>query len=154
MSRPLVSIVLPVYNGQQYLRGSLKSILAQTYNNWELIVVDDASTDRTPAIIREFAGHDERIRVIRNEQNRKLPTSLNVGFADSRGEYLTWTSDDNLYEPEAIALMVETLDARADVGLVYCNVTNIDEEGKDLGVRQLPGPEAFPENGWICACFL
>jgi glycosyltransferase involved in cell wall biosynthesis len=154
MSRPLVSIILPVYNGQRYLRGAVESCRQQTYDNWELILVDDASTDATPRIIAELAAADARIRSIRHETNRRLPAALNTGFAASRGEYLTWTSDDNLYEPDAIELMVASLESNPDVGLVYCNVTNIGPDGEDYGVRQLPGPDAFPENGWICACFL
>jgi len=151
---PLVSIVLPVYNGRRYLRDSINSCLRQTYENWELIVVDDASRDETPSIIAEFVASDDRIRSIRHDKNRKLPAALNTGFAASRGEYLTWTSDDNLYEPEAIALMVESLESNPDVGLVYCDFNRIGPEGEDQGVGRLPGPEAFPENGWVGACFL
>ena len=94
---PKISVVLPVYNGERYLRESLDSILAQTMGDFELIVVDDCSTDATSVILAEYAVRDSRIRIIRNAENQKLPRSLNIGFAEARGEYLTWTSDDNVY---------------------------------------------------------
>lgn len=97
---PKVSIVLPTYNGARYLRQSIDSCLGQTYRNLELIVVDDASTDTTPEIIRSY--QDPRIRVIRHEKSKMLPESLNTGFRAVSGDYLTWTSDDNYYVPEAI----------------------------------------------------
>ena len=85
LQEPLISIVLPVYNGEKYLRESIDSILAQTMRDWELIVVDDCSKDATPAILAEYAARDRRIRVLRNEENQRLPRSLNIGFAETRG---------------------------------------------------------------------
>jgi len=151
---PLVSIVLPVYNGRRYLRDSINSCLRQTYENWELIVVDDASIDETPVIIAEFVASDDRIRAIRHEGNRKLPAALNTGFADSRGEYLTWTSDDNMYEPEAIELMVDSLQANPHVGMVFCDHQEIDAEGAVVRIRRPYGPKDFPYCVWIGPCFM
>ena len=116
---PLVSIILPVYNGQKYLRQAMASCLGQTYKNIELIVVDDCSTDSTPEIVRSFT--DSRVRYIRNEQNQRLPRSLNIGFAQARGEFFTWTSDDNYYRPEAIGRMVEYLQTH-QADFVYCDL--------------------------------
>ena len=101
----MVSVVLPTYNGQKYLCESIDSILAQTMRNWELIIVDDASNDNTGFIAEQYAKKDDRIHVIHNEHNQKLPESLNIGFRQAKGEYLTWTSDDNLYEPQALEKM-------------------------------------------------
>src|SRR5215468_4846876 len=100
---PLVSVVLPTYNGSRYLRGAVESVLAQTLADFELIVVDDCSTDATPALVAELAARDPRIIAVRHEANRKLPGALNTGFARARGRYFTWTSDDNLYAPAALA---------------------------------------------------
>ena len=77
----LISIVLPVYNGAKYLRESIDSVLAQTYTNWELLIVDDCSGDETPEIAREYAEKDPRIHYYRNEQNLRLPRNLNKGFS-------------------------------------------------------------------------
>ena len=133
MSQPLVSIVLPTYNGSKYLAKSIESCLSQTYSNFELIIVDDCSTDATPDIIKSFASKDSRIQYIRNEKNKKLPQSLNIGFEKARGEYFTWTSDDNYYANGAIEKMVATLQANPDRGLIYCNYTIIDDDGNRIG---------------------
>ena len=127
-SHPLVSIVLPTHNGARYIEQAIQSCLDQTYPNIEIIIVDDASTDETPELLARIAAGNHRIRVIRHTQNQRLPGALNTGFANAKGDYLTWTSDDNLYEPEAIQLMVSGLEARPDVGFVYCDYRLIGHE--------------------------
>lgn len=106
MNNPLVSIVLPTYNGEEYISRAIQSIINQTYTNWELIIVNDCSTDSTLEIINNFSKQDSRIKIINNDKNMKLPASLNRGFKEANGEYYTWTSDDNEYYPEAIEKMV------------------------------------------------
>jgi glycosyltransferase involved in cell wall biosynthesis len=151
---PLVSIVLPTYNGSRYLAQSIQSCIDQTYQKWELIVVDDCSTDDTPAIIERFMHQDPRITSVRNENNRRLPRSLNHGFSLSKGEYLTWTSDDNLYEPDALELMVRYLEGEPATGVVYCNERYIGPEGEELRINHKEGPEALREKNVVHACFL
>lgn len=130
-SFPLVSIVLPTYNGSKYLELSIQSCLDQTYPYWELILVDDASTDSTPDIIAKYVALDKRIRSIRHETNKKIPSGLNTGFSASEGTYLTWTSDDNLYRPNALAEMVAFLESHSEIGLVYTDYTEIDGTGEE-----------------------
>src|SRR6185369_2592585 len=98
----LVSIILPVYNGAAYLTEAIESVRNQTYRNWEMIIVDDASTDRTPEILRPLPSEDARIRIVRNEVNRKLPASLNIGFSQSRGEFSGWIASDDRFHPDAL----------------------------------------------------
>ena len=98
----LISIVLPVYNGERFLRESIDSVLAQTYTNWELLIVDDCSTDNTAAIVHEYVQKDSRVQYYKNEKNLRLPRNLNRGFSLARGDYLTWTSDDNVFWPTAL----------------------------------------------------
>lgn len=86
---PEISIVLPTYNGERYLKQSIESILGQTYTDWELIVVNDCSTDSTQEIIDFYRKKDTRIRTIFNCTNQKLPESLNIGFREAKGEYFT-----------------------------------------------------------------
>ena len=107
MFMPKVSIVLPTYNGEEYIRQSIDSIRNQTFEDWELIIVNDYSTDGTSLIIREYEKKDSRIIVIENSENKKLPASLNIGFRSATGKYFTWTSDDNRYLPNALQCMVE-----------------------------------------------
>lgn len=151
---PLVSIVLPTYNGARYLREAIQSCLEQTYSHWELILVDDTSTDETPAIIKEYTDLDARIRALRHDHNRKLPAALNTGFAVAHGEHLTWTSDDNRYRPHALATLVAFLEERPDVDVVYTDYTVINEAGQPLRAVQVEEPEALPFRNPIGACFL
>lgn len=124
-----VSIILPTYNGEKFIKESIDSVLNQTYNNWELIIINDCSTDNTPNIINEYQTKDSRIRVISNEQNKKLPASLNIGFSYASGEYYTWTSDDNKYYPTAIEEMVDFLDKNPQTDLVSYNFNFVNEDG-------------------------
>ena len=123
----MVSIVLPVYNGAQYLKKSIDSVLAQTYTNWELLILDDCSTDEKPHISQNYAKEDSRIIYIRNENNLKLPGNLNKGFSLSKGEYITWTSDDNKFHPTALEKMVNALENSNNAKFVYASYNTIDE---------------------------
>lgn len=150
----LVSIVLPVYNGARYLAESIQSCLDQTYANWELIIVDDASTDDTPAIIAGFAARDSRVRSLRHETNKRLPATLNDGFAQARGAYLTWTSDDNRYRPEALATLVRALDAKPDAAFVYAGYDVIDDDGRYVQTNHAQPPARFIQGYDAVPCFL
>lgn len=123
-----VSIILPSYNGERFLKDSIDSVINQTYSNWELIIINDCSTDNTLNIANEYAQKDSRIKVISNEHNLKLPASLNVGFRNASGEYYTWTSDDNMYKPKALETMVEYLDNNPTCDLVSFNFDFITED--------------------------
>ncbi len=140
---PRVSIVLPTFNGARFLAESIESCLAQTFTDWELIIVDDASTDDTPHIVAAYAARDGRIRGIRHEANRKLPGALNTGYAAARGEFITWTSDDNRYRPEALAELVAYLDAHPDVDAVYTDYSLFDEQGVVGELRRVQDPHAL-----------
>jgi glycosyltransferase involved in cell wall biosynthesis len=138
--RQLISIILPTYNGSRYLAEAIESCLHQTYENWELIVVDDCSSDATPEIIASYVAKDRRIRSLRHQTNRKLPAALNSGHAAARGSYLTWTSDDNRYLPPAIGEMTRFLEEHPAVGVVYTDCVLIDQEGQYL--RDYPAQPA------------
>src|SRR5262245_32445776 len=119
MADPIVSIILPTYNGSRYIRESIDSCLAQEFSDFELIIVNDCSTDNTPAIIEEYANKDGRIRVLHNQVNKKLPRSLNAGSDIARGKYHTWTSDDNFYAPGALKELVQHLENDLSAGYIY-----------------------------------
>ena len=149
-----VSIVLPVFNGEAYLAQAIESILNQTYTNLELIIVDDKSKDSTPQIIKDYMTRDARIQSYRNKKNRKLPRSLNIGFLHATGEYRTWTSHDNLYDPEAIETMVRALEENPEAGLVCADLRRIDERGEVTGEIRLREPEEIYLTNTVGACFL
>lgn len=125
-----VSIVLPVYNGERFLRQSVDSIMGQSFKDWELIIVDDCSTDNSSKIAESFAKKDKRISVVHNKVNRKLPESLNIGFAEAQGKYFTWTSDDNIAKPNWLKTMVDYLDSNPKADMVVGTMDLIDEDGK------------------------
>ncbi len=152
MSTSLVTIVLSTYNGERYIRESIDSCLSQTYGNFELIVVNDGSTDRTSEILAGYS--DPRIRVIQHETNKKLPAALNTGFRASRGEYLTLTSDDNRYAPNALSVLVEALQSRPQVGLVYSGYRLIDEHGNFIRNVLAEPPELLNRKCVVGASFL
>lgn len=151
---PEISIVLPSYNGERYLRQSVDSILSQSFTDWELIIVNDCSTDRTGDIAEEYAANDDRIRVIHNTENQKLPRSLNIGFSAASGRYLTWTSDDNLYMPDALAVMAEYLDLHEEVYMVRGDMYIIDHMGRITGKANTYSDEKLYTYNCLGACFL
>jgi glycosyltransferase involved in cell wall biosynthesis len=151
--RPLVSIVLPTFNGERYLRESIESCLAQAYEPIELILVDDCSTDRTPEIIGAVCAAHPNVRAIRHETNRRLPSALNTGFRAAQGDYLTWTSDDNRYEPDAIERMVDLLESRPDVGMVCCDMVMMGPDGAARGLLAAR-PDLLLRENRVGACFL
>lgn len=151
---PKVSIVLPTYNGEKYLQQSVDSILAQTYMDWELIIVDDCSTDATGMISDGYCKIDSRIRVIHNVQNQQLPRSLNIGFDVAKGQYLTWTSDDNMYLMNALEVMVHFLDEHSDVYMVRGSMYYIDNAGCIIGQSENYCDEKMYEFNCLGACFL
>jgi glycosyltransferase involved in cell wall biosynthesis len=153
-SGPLVSIILPTYNGSRYLDDSISSCLDQTYRNLELIIVDDCSTDSTPDIIRKRAAQDLRIRPVTHETNKKLPGALNSGFSQARGEYLTWTSDDNLYRPDAIERMVKALACQPEVSVLYAGYAVINDAGQVLNTMPAKQPSQLVLGNVVGACFL
>jgi glycosyltransferase involved in cell wall biosynthesis len=135
-----VSIILPTYNGEKYLRQSVDSCMSQTYADFELIAVVDGSTDRSLDILQSYA--DERIRIHATE-NQGLPQALNEGFSLAQGEYWSWTSDDNVYAPDAFRTMVDFLDTHQATPMVCADCTTINGAGRPIG---------YNDTTW--ACFL
>lgn len=136
--RPLVSVVVPVYNGEEYLEESLESILGQTYDNLEVLVMDDASTDGAPAILQSFAERDDRVRYERQPSNRGIFGNINDGIALARGDYVAIHHSDDVYDREILAVEVAYLDRHPDVGAVFCTDIFIDQSGTEFGRLELP----------------
>ena len=136
MSEPRVTVLMTVYNGAAYVRSAVDSVLAQTYADFELLVIDDASTDGSGDVVRAVC--DARIRVVPNAANLGLTTSLNTGLALARGELVARHDADDLSRPERLATQVALLDTRPEVSLVGSWYQKIDPAGKSLGERALP----------------
>jgi len=128
--KPLVSIILPTFNGERYIRQAIDSILAQSYDNWELIVQDNASTDRTASIVKEFK--DNRIKYDVNPKNVGMAANFNLGIRRAKGEYLSLFSDDDRMLPDYLEKQIAHLEANPQIGFSFCTHYVINEEGKRL----------------------
>jgi glycosyltransferase involved in cell wall biosynthesis len=129
---PKVSIGLAVFNGEKYLKEAIDSILAQTFTGFELIISDNASSDRTAEICKEYAARDSRIRYYRNATNIGGANNENRTFELSRGEYFRWAAHDDVCAPELLAKCVEILDREPSVVLCYSDIVKIDEHGREF----------------------
>lgn len=129
---PLVSVILPVYNGEASIGDSLESALRQTYRNLEIIVIDDGSTDRTLEVVHARAGRDARVKIIQ-QGNAGVACARNRGLAAARGEFIAPLDADDLWDPTKIERQVNRmLEAGDETGLVYCWWTWIDGQGTVL----------------------
>jgi glycosyltransferase involved in cell wall biosynthesis len=131
---PRVSIGLPVYNGEPYLDKALNSILGQTYSDLELIISDNASTDRTPEICRAHAAQDRRVRYYRQPVDLGAVPNYNFVFGQSTGEYFKWAAHDDKIAPDFIEKCVQLLDRDPSVVLCHSRVMVIDAAGRPRGV--------------------
>jgi glycosyltransferase involved in cell wall biosynthesis len=126
---PRLSIGLPVYNGENYLAESITALLGQSYENFELIISDNASTDSTADICRRFEKQDSRIRYIRQQRNIGLSPNHNFVLQQSRGEFFKWAAADDLYGRDLLLRCVEALDELPDVVLAHSYMAAIDGDG-------------------------
>lgn len=149
----LVTIILTTLNSERYIGRSIKSCLAQSHPNLELLIVDGGSQDGTLAIV---AGYDdERIQLIHQPANSgKLPGAINLGMAQARGAFITWTQDDSWYDPQAIETMLAYLQQRPAVALVYCDYWDVDETGRRLRYQRVNSPDHRLDDDVVRQCFL
>jgi glycosyltransferase involved in cell wall biosynthesis len=132
---PLVTVVVPVLNGEAYLRESLDSLLAQTYPSVELLVVDDASTDATAEIVRSYG---DCVRYVRQPETRGIYASANDGIAQAKGALVGVFHADDVYLPEMVEREVDWLRAHPEAGAVFCSDVFVDHAGVEFGRLVLP----------------
>lgn len=140
-AEPRVSLGFPVHNGERYLAEALDAILAQTFTDFEVVIVDNASTDATPAIAARYAAADPRVRYHRNETNIGAAPNFNRAFALSRGTYFKWCAHDDRIAPDYLARCVAVLEAEPDVVLCCSRVAIINEVGRVIGAYLVRLPE-------------
>lgn len=133
---PLLSVLMAAHNAAPYLHDAVGSILAQTYRDWEFLIIDDASTDATPALLREY--RDPRIRIITNETNLGLTASLNRGLSESRGEWIARQDADDISAPERLSIQAGFLSINPFVAAVGSQCTLMDASGHVLGRKDFP----------------
>lgn len=133
---PLVSVVMPVYNGEKYLREAIESILNQTFKNFEFIIINDGSTDKSLEIIENYQNIDERIQLISRE-NKGLITSLNEGIQKSKGKYIARMDADDVSLTERFEKQVELME-ECEVDICGCHYFVINEENKYIDSKIVP----------------
>jgi glycosyltransferase involved in cell wall biosynthesis len=144
---PRVSVVIPTYNGADYLGAAIDSVLRQTYEDFEIVVVDNASTDHTPALLNRY--RDRRFRHWRNESNIGMVGNFNRGLDLARGEFVVFLGSDDVWGPQFLQNTVAHLDSHDDQVMVHTRAVWIDEMGRDIGLMEdgwaerTPGPRAL-----------
>ena len=134
MKIPVVSVVTRAFNCQKYIAQAIESILDQTFQDFEMVIVDDASTDGTAAILKSYAQQDDRIRVFRNETNQGPVKTMNIGLKQARGEFVAVQDDDDLSLPHRLETEVSLLRAHPQIAMVGSGGIFVDEEGEELMV--------------------
>lgn len=136
-SQPLVSVLLPVFNAEAHVENTIRSVLAQTYRNLQLIVVDDGSTDNSAAIIDRLCDEDDRIH-IQKQPNAGMAKTLNRMIRECSTELIARIDADDMAEPNRIESQVRFMQAHQDCNVLGSAVTNVDEDGDPLNVEQYP----------------
>ena len=142
---PRLSVGLPVYNGEDYIAESIEALLGQTYDNFELIISDNASTDGTPDICRRYEKQDPRIRFIQQRQNIGLSPNHNFVLAEARGEFFKWAAADDLYGRDLFKRCVEALDEDPDVVLAHTFEAVVNGAGRVTQAMDYPLTTASPQ---------
>ncbi|HEY0101154.1 MAG TPA: glycosyltransferase [Pyrinomonadaceae bacterium] len=137
-NRPLVSIGMPLYNAERYVREALDALLAQDYPDFELIISDNASTDATASICREYAARDRRIQYQRAESNMGAVWNFRRVFELSRGQYFMWAAFDDLRAPQYLSQCVAALEARPEAVMCCTDIRLIDQDGREVGETEFP----------------
>lgn len=145
----LVSIIMPSYNTAPYIAESIQSVIDQTYKDWELIIVDDCSTDNTDEVITSL--HDERIRYFKNERNGGAAVSRNKALRKAKGKWIAFLDSDDLWNPEKLEKQIAFMKENGYV-FSYTNYEEIDADGNKTGVR-VTGPKKITKSGMYNYCW-
>lgn len=150
MEKGLVSIIMPSYNTAPYIKETIQSVLDQTYQNWELIIVDDCSTDNTDEVVASIK--DERIRYLKNEKNSGAAVSRNRALREAKGRWVAFLDSDDLWMPEKLEKQIFFMEKNG-YSFSYTNYEEIDVEGNITGVK-ITGPKKVTKTGMFNYCWL
>jgi len=140
LTKPVVSVCIPCYEGAKFIRTAIESVLAQSFEDFELIIIDNCSTDDTEAIVGTY--NDQRIRFLRNDRNLGPEGNWNRCLAEARGRYFKLLPHDDILAPQCLARQVDVLEADTEkrIALVFCARTVIDSQGRTIMTRGYPYP--------------
>lgn len=136
-NNPLVSVIMPAYNAEKYIAEAIQSVISQTYTNWQLLVIDDCSTDRTAEIAEEFEKTDQRIRALRNPKNMGVAKTRNRGLDLAEGEWVALLDSDDRWHKEKLEKQLAVAE-NSDEDIIYCSYALTDESGKHLSDYKVP----------------
>lgn len=142
---PYVSILLPVYNGREFLDQALKSLVNQTWTDFELLAIDDGSTDDSLPLLERWAAQDKRIRVIRNSEPHGLPHALNRGLREAQGQYIARADQDDIHRPERLAKEIAWLEAHSKIMIIGTAYQPFSSHDKRSPLKH---PSASPMIAW------
>ena len=143
MDTPLISIIIPTYNRADLLPEAVRSVIAQTFTDWELIVMDDSSTDNTEVIVDDFAQRDGRIRYFRHPKNVGIARNRNEGLAQAKGKLIAMLDSDDVWlDHDKLRMQAEYLASHPDCVLVGTFASVIDTEGRDIGTFEFATDDA------------
>ena len=145
---PQLSIGLPVYNGEMFLAQALDCLLAQTFRDFEIIISDNASTDRTPEICRAYTRRDPRVRYVRNQRNLGAVANINRVFGLSTAPLFKWAAHDDLHRETYLERCIRLLNDHPDVVLAHCETAFIDESGEPFPFNHETGSYFDPKTGF------
>jgi len=137
-NKPLVSVIMPAYNSQKYIERAIESILCQTFKDFEFIIINDASNDRTLKIIKEYAVKDKRIRVYNNEKNLQIAASLNIGIKLAKADLLARMDPDDISHKKRLEYQYNFMQKNKNVAIVGANIIVLNDHGKKIAVREYP----------------
>ena len=146
---PVVSFIMPLYNQQRFVAESIASVLGQTYRDFELIVVDDASTDDSYESAKIYADIDSRVRLYRNDENLNSTKTYNIAASHAKGQYIAVTSSDDLYKPDYLEKVLAS-----DADVAYTQYVIIDTHGKVVSERYKDGEFHFSYSALMKECYL
>ena len=146
----LVSIIMPSYNTERFISETIRSVLAQTHANWELLAVDDMSTDRSDEAVAPFLS-DPRIRYLKNDRNRGAAFSRNRALREAKGRWIAFLDSDDLWEPEKLEKQIRFMKEKR-CAFSYTNYREIDENSEPTGV-EVTGPKKITKTGMYNYCW-
>jgi len=132
----LVSIIVPLYNNQLFVEMTLKSVIEQTYKNWELIVIDDCSTDKSFDLVMEYSKKDDRVKVLKNNKNQGVVATRNRGITLANGEYIAFLDSDDLWKKEKLEKQINFME-KNNFALSYTGYDKITENGDFRGIVEV-----------------
>lgn len=150
-SENLVSVITPAYNSERFIAETINSVISQTYQNWELIIVDDGSTDNTVNVVKSFQEKDARIKLFENKTNKGSAFSRNLALRNAKGRWIAFLDSDDLWHPSKLEKQIEFM-SKNDLHFSYTNYCEINENSEETGIS-ITGPKTINKNKMLAYCW-